>query len=122
MLTPSPQQLRVTDFDHLGHISAPRLLELVINAGYDVLPPAAWVISHQEITYRQPLTREAAARRSIEVHSEIRRTGRTSLTLAKRQDRDRRPGRAQELQRRGTEVKPARSALTCQSRAAAAWS
>jgi acyl-CoA thioesterase FadM len=72
------QQVRVTDLDALGHLSSPRLIELLINAHCQLLTPAGWVIRRQDIYYQRPVTAEI---RHIAVHTIAARTGRTSLTL-----------------------------------------
>jgi acyl-CoA thioesterase FadM len=72
------QQVRVTDLDALGHLSSPRLIELLINAHCQLLTPAGWVIRRQDIYYQRPVTAEI---RHIAVHTTGTRTGRTSLTL-----------------------------------------
>lgn len=72
------QQVRVTDLDALGHLSSPRLIELIINAHCQLLTPAGWVIRRQDIYYQRPVTAEI---RHIAVHTTGTRTGRTSLTL-----------------------------------------
>lgn len=77
----SDQKLRITDFDFMGHASGPRILELMINAHYEILSPSGWVICHQDIAYQEPLTRAAAEEHDIRVESEAMKVGRSSLTL-----------------------------------------
>lgn len=74
----SLQQLRVTDLDALGHVSASRLIDLLINAHYELLTPTGWVICRQEISYQRPITAGTA---SVAVHTAATKIGRTSLTL-----------------------------------------
>jgi acyl-CoA thioesterase FadM len=72
------QQVRVTDLDAQGHVSAPRLNDLLINAHYELLTPDGWVIRRQDICYHRPVTAEI---QHVAVHTTPARIGRTSLTL-----------------------------------------
>jgi acyl-CoA thioesterase FadM len=72
------QQVRVTDLDAQGHVSSPRLIDLLINAHYQLLTPAGWVIRRQDTCYDRPVTAEIE---HVAVHTAPARIGRTSLTL-----------------------------------------
>jgi acyl-CoA thioesterase FadM len=74
----SIQQVHVTDLDAQGHVSAPRLGDLLINAHYELLTPAGWVIRRQDTCYHRPVT---AGIQHVAVHTTPARIGRTSLTL-----------------------------------------
>ncbi|HUN32901.1 MAG TPA: acyl-CoA thioesterase [Trebonia sp.] len=71
-------QVRVTDLDAAGHVSSPRLIELLITAHYQLLTPVGWVIRRQDLCYHRPVTAEVTR---VAVHTTPARVGRTSLTL-----------------------------------------
>lgn len=85
-----PAQLRLNDFDVLGHLNQAVYHELLELGRIDLVTGLSvdndeFVLAHVSLDYRREVT---AAARSVTVESEIERVGRSSLRIAQRIVRD----------------------------------